>query len=143
MKIIKWNPFNGKSLFEDEFLFNFPTSKIGWDLAVDVYEKNGNIIAEMNIPGVEPQKIDISIEGDILRLSGSREEEKETKDKNYYSKEIQRGSFERIIQLPSTVIAEKAEAQYKEGVLKITMPKKANKEGGKVKLKVSDKNKGK
>jgi HSP20 family protein len=122
MAIIRWRPFAvGQFLTED-----FPTirlPKIGGDLAVDVYEKDKNIIAEMDLPGINPESLDITVEENYIRISGSREEKKEKEDKNYYHKEIQRGSFERTVRLPSNVKKEKAEAVFEDGTLRITIPK--------------------
>lgn len=127
MALIKWEPLRDiERLFDEEFslLPSFSNlSKIGWDLAADVYEENGKVVAEMNLPGIDPDKVDISVEDGYLKVSGSREQEKETKGKNYYSKEIKRGSFERAVKLPSSVKSEKAEAEYKDGVLRVLLPK--------------------
>lgn len=135
MPIIKWEPFGELDrMFED-----FPSvalPKMGWDMAVDVFEEKGNVVAEMNLPGIDPEKINVSVENEYLRISGSREEEKETKEKHYYSKEIRRGSFERVVRLPQDVIKEKVEADYKNGVLRVTFPKAVGAPTGKVKVKV-------
>ena len=153
MTLTKWKPTNGITRFLDEdfplmrwkpfgekfFDLDFPTNtltKFGWDLAVDVYEKEGNVIAEMSLPGIDPEKVDITVEDDYLKVSGSREEKKETEEKDYYSKEIRRGAFERTVRLPHVVKKEKAEAEYKDGVLKIVLPKDEKKIGSlKVKVK--------
>lgn len=137
MKIIRWDPFGGKNLL-DEDIFNLPLNikSVGFDLAADVYEKNNSIIVEMNIPGIDPDKIDITVEDQLLRISGKRDEEKEVKDKNYYSKEIRRGSFERVIELPSPVVVEKTTAEHKDGVLRVALPKKTPESAGKVKVAV-------
>ena len=92
------------------------------DLAIDVYEKKGNVVAEMSLPGVQESDIDISIEDELLTISGQREDETETNGKDYYSKEIKRGSFTRTVRLPRIIDADKAIAQYKDGVLKVKMP---------------------
>ena len=76
----------------------------------------------MGLPGVQEADIDISIEDEMLTIGGLREEEKETNEKNYYSKEIKRGSFVRKVRLPRMVDAAKAEASYKAGVLKVVVP---------------------
>jgi HSP20 family protein len=135
MKIIRWNPH---SLLDDEFFTNpFSFSKqLGVDLAVDVYEKDENIVAEMHVPGINPDKFDISIEEHLLRVTGEREEKKELADKDYYSKEIKRGSFERLIELPALVDSSKTKAEYKDGILKIFMPKKTPSPQEKVKINV-------
>ena len=76
----------------------------------------------MNLPGIKPEEIDIALEDDTLTVSGRREEEKKTEDKDYYSKEIRRGSFSRSVSLPRSVDAAETEARYDNGVLIVTMP---------------------
>lgn len=129
MPIIKWNPFTDiQDIFEE--------TKVGWDCAVDVYEEKNNVIVEMNIPGIHPDKFDIDVEDDLLHVSGTREKKEEVEDKNYYRKEIHCGSFSRNIHLPSAVQADKTIASYENGVLKITLPKKSAAPAKKVKVNV-------
>jgi HSP20 family protein len=119
--IVQWKPFSELDRFIDDSLFPaFP--KLGLDLAIDLYEEKGNVIAKMSLPGVDATELDIAIDGDVLTITGNREEELETNEKDYYSKEIRRGSFSRSVSLPSSVDASKAEASYKDGVLAVTMP---------------------
>ena len=124
MQIIKWEPFKEINRFFDDRSFQhfYPFHKIGLDLSVDMYEEKGNVVAKINLPGVKEEELDIEVEEDMLTILGRREEEKETEKKDYYSKEIRRGSFSRSIRLPKLVDAKKAEAEYKNGVLVITMP---------------------
>jgi HSP20 family protein len=103
-------------------------------MAVDMYEDGNAIIAEMSVPGIEPDKVEVTVEGNYLRVCGKREEEKEKKTKQFYSKEIRRGSFERAIRLPAPVNEGKVSAEYKDGVLKVTLPKVEEKKSGKVKV---------
>ena len=135
MSLIQWEPFNEvERLFDGQML---PLStRPGWDLAVDVFEEKGNVIAKMSLPGVKQEEVDVSIEDDVLTISGRREEEKETKEKNYYSKEIRRGSFSRSVGLPKSVKAEKAEAKIEDGMLVVTMPAVKGLESKTVKVKV-------
>lgn len=122
MAIIKWEPFGDINRFFDEF--PVPSFKdIGNDLAVDVYEEGDNVVAKMNVPGVDPEKINVSVEDNTLRVSGAHEEEKEEKQKHYYHKEIRKGSFERVISLPQAVEKDKVSADYENGTLVITLPK--------------------
>lgn len=134
MPIIRWDPFDDL----DRWFEDFPgvtLPRLTFDLAVNVYEQDGNVIAKMNLPGIDPAKIDISVDEDVLRISGSREEEKEEKGKEFYRKEIRSGSFSRAVRLPKVVDAEKVDAEYKDGVLKVTMPVvKGEKEGTKIKV---------
>jgi HSP20 family protein len=133
--IVQWKPFSEIDRFIDDSLFPaFP--KIGLDLAIDLYEEKGNVIAKMNLPGVDAQELDIVIDGDVLTITGSRQEEHETDEKDYYSKEIRRGSFSRSVSLPSSVEAAKSEASYKDGVLKVTMPSIPGQKEKAVKVKV-------
>jgi HSP20 family protein len=126
MALMKWEPFQTfEKMFEDfPLLPVLPTFKTGWDLAVDLYTDKGNLVAEMNLPGVEPKELDITFQKGTLRVAGKKIEEKEVKEKEFYRKEIHRGVFEKIIQLPFEVQGEKTEAHYKDGVLKILMPMK-------------------
>lgn len=135
MSLIKWEPF-------DEFGHMFrnmslvPDIKMpNLDLACDVYEDGNNLVAEMNLPGLDGKNIDIEVKNNQLHVSGRREEVQEKKEKNHYTKEISRGSFERLIPLPNPVQSDKVEAEYEDGVLKITMPKKENGTGNKIKVK--------
>jgi len=133
MSLIKWEPFGDIDKFFEEFSSLF--SRRG-DFAVDVYEKKNDVIVEMSLPGVDPEKIDVSVEDNHLRVVASREEEKEEKDKYYYAKEIRRGSFERVVPLPESVQKDKVKAEYENGVLKVVLPKAAKKKASKVKVKV-------
>ena len=121
MNLIQWKPLSGlNSFFDDSLNTSFPMLQA--DLAIDVYEKKHNVVAEMSLPGVQEADIDISIEDELLTISGQREEEQETNGKDYYSKEIKRGSFARTVRLPRIIDADKAMAEYKDGVLKVKMP---------------------
>ncbi|OGX07785.1 MAG: hypothetical protein A2Z88_02240 [Omnitrophica WOR_2 bacterium GWA2_47_8] len=136
MAMIKWEPWADVERFIDVL----PTSvfgKAGLDLAIDVYEEGANVVAKMQLPGIDPGKLNVSVEDDYLRVSGSREEEKEEKSKQYYRKEIKKGEFVRMVTLPAAVEKDKVEAIYERGVLSITMPRKEKKESsGPVKIKV-------
>ncbi|KPJ84894.1 hypothetical protein AMJ57_05135 [Parcubacteria bacterium SG8_24] len=139
MPLIRWEPFKEFDRFFDDELFRPLSSRLGWDLAVDVYEDKDSVVAEMNLPGIDPDALDISFEEGYLRVSGSRQEEKETKKKDYHSKEIRRGSFERLARIPRAVDADKAKATYKDGVLKVVMPRKAETRSRQVKVRVEKK----
>ena len=138
MSLIKWEPFDEfDRLFRDfSSLPALRSQQQGFDLAVDVYEDGGNLVAEMNLPGVDADNIDVEVEDNYLRIAGRREEVQEKKEKSHYAREIRRGSFERMVALPYAVEREKVEAEYADGVLKVTMPKKAGDSGGKVKVQV-------
>lgn len=105
------------------------------DFATNIYQKNDDIIVKMHVPGIHPDKIDISIEDNLLYIRGEREEEHETEDTSYFHREIRTGAFERIVTLPMAVDQAGIKAEYKHGVLKIFLPKKQTQEKIKVSVK--------
>jgi HSP20 family protein len=118
--IRRWEPFREfiERFFEEDF--DFPISP---RLATDVYETDKDLIVEMQVPGFKKEDIKVSFQDDYLKVEGKAEEEKEEKEKNYWRKEIRRGSFVRVIPLPKKVDPRKAKANFKDGVLKISLPK--------------------
>lgn len=135
MQLIKLEP-----LSEVERLFeNFPSTTMmrsNWDMSIDLFEEKGSLVAKMNIPGIDPKNISVSVQNNNLRVSGNREEEKEVKDKHYFSKEIRRGEFERSIHLPKSIDYSNVNAEYKEGTLLVTMPVVEEEKEESVKIKV-------
>jgi len=126
MPIIKWTPF--LEPFEDmdkmfENLMPARTNMTGFMPAVDVYQDKDKVYVETQLAGIDPEKVDISIENDVLTIKGESEKKSEVEDKNYYKKEIRRGSFYRSVPLPSHVLGEKASAEAVNGILKISVPK--------------------
>jgi HSP20 family protein len=129
MAVIRWKPLADIDKFLEDVHQHFNR-----DLAADIYDENGAIVIEMNVAGINPDKVDIVVEGDHVKITGLREEKSETKDRNYYSKEIRRGSFERILHLPAEVEKEKTRAEVTDGVLKIYLPKRTQSQSHKVKV---------
>lgn len=127
MSIIKWTPFF--SDFEDmdkiasSLLPSVKGEHFGFTPAVDMYEDKDNIVVETQLAGIDPDRVDISIENNTLCIKGESEKKSEIDDKNYYRKEIRRGSFFRSIPLPTKVDGDKASAVNEDGVLKINIPK--------------------
>lgn len=113
---------------------------MGWDLAADVYEEGDKVKSRMQLPGVDPDKVELSFEDvQYLCIAGTREEKHETKEKNYYSREIRRGSFERVVRLPALMDQELAEADLEDGILKIVLAKTTDKGTEKIKVKINKK----
>lgn len=108
-----------KGKYEDQGLFEG-----AWAPAVDIHETDQAIVLKADLPGVNPNEVDIRIEDNTLYLKGERKMEKETKEENYHRIERSYGSFSRTFILPRTVSAEKISADYKNGVLNITMLKR-------------------
>jgi HSP20 family protein len=104
---------------------------------VDMYETDSLVVIEMPMPGVDASKLDLSIDNGILSVKGTNERKTEVDEKNYYRKEVRYGSVFRQIALPAKVLANKTEAVYEKGILKISIPK-AQEVGGAVKVQIKD-----
>ena len=142
-QLIKWAPF--LEPFEDmdkmfpEFMPVARGMQAGFMPAVDVYEDKKNVIVETQLAGVDPEKVDVSIENDVLSIKGESEKKSEVEEKDYYKKEIRRGSFYRSVPLPAHVIGEKASASAEDGVLKIVIPKLLGSKPKTIKIKTKKK----
>jgi len=126
MALIKWSPFFEPFEEMDKFISDMPAlsgRQAGFMPAVDMYEDKDNVIVECQLSGIDPKNVDISIENDVLCIKGISEKKSEVEDKNYYRKEIRRGSFYRSVPLPARVIGDQAAASAEDGVLKILIPK--------------------
>ncbi len=116
-------------LFE-EFFNEFPffgsalEDRNHWTPSVDIMEKDGNLVLQAELPGLSEKEIDLKLEGNILTLKGERKMEQEDKKGTYHRIESCYGSFTRSFRLPETVDAEKINAEYKNGILKVTIPQK-------------------
>ena len=106
--------------------------------ALDVYQDKDNVVAELALPGIDPSRVDITIENDVLTVSGTTESKQEVKREDYYRKEVRTGSFSRAIVLPMAVKGNDAQAKYDKGVLTITMPKEESVKPKKIAVQVSD-----
>jgi len=141
MSLIPWKPFSNLDKFfrDDDWLLPvFPRLDISKP-AMDIYETDKKVVAEISIPDFDPEKVEVSVEDGILRVSGKMDEKKEEKEKGYWRKEIRKGSFERMLRLPVAVKENSVEATYEKGVLKIIMPKSEVKAKSKVKIRVKEK----
>jgi HSP20 family protein len=94
-----------------------------WLPIVDIIENNGNIEVKAELPGMNKDDIKVRIKNNMLQLSGERKQEKEIKEKTFHRVERYFGKFCRTIQLPADINTDKIKAQYKDGVLNITLPK--------------------
>jgi HSP20 family protein len=92
-------------------------------LALDVFESDDDVTVRASIPGVNPDDIDISVKGDVLTIKGQTSEEREEKQGNYHLRERRYGAYQRSVNLPAPVNTDKAEAEFKNGVLTLTLPK--------------------
>lgn len=96
--------------------------------ALDLYEKNGNLVVETELPGIDKKDVKISYTDSTVTIQGETKQEKEEKKEGYYRSERQYGSFFRTVPLPQAVDFDKAKAEFKDGVLTLTLPKSAQAE---------------
>ncbi len=95
----------------------------GWTPALDVYEDKDNVFVKAEIPGMKREEIEVSLHDNTLSISGERKAENKHQDAEVYRSERFIGRFQRAISLPSPVSLEKVKAQYKDGILTVTLPK--------------------
>lgn len=93
--------------------------------AVDIYEDEHNLVLKLEVPGVNEEDLNVSLENNTLTVQGERKFEKEEKEENFHRIERRYGSFTRTFKLPNTADTEKVEAGYEKGILKITVAKRA------------------
>jgi HSP20 family protein len=115
-------------LFE-EFFNDLPfgstaETRESWIPSVDILEKEGNLILRAELPGMTEKQIELKLEGNTLTLKGERKMDTEDKKSNYHRVESFYGTFTRSFRLPDSVDAEKINAEYKNGVLTVTIPQK-------------------
>ena len=99
-------------------------------------DTKGDFVVKAELPGIDPKDIDISLSEGVLTIRGEKRQEKEEKDEGYHLVERSYGSFTRSIRLPREVQNEKINASYKNGVLKITLPKSEEAKKKEIKIKV-------
>jgi HSP20 family protein len=101
-----------------------PAATTSWSPSVDIFETEGEIVVKAELPGMDRKDITLHLENNVLTLRGERKFQKETKDENYHRIERSYGNFSRSFSIPAAVDEEKIRADYKDGVLKIALPKK-------------------
>ena len=144
MPIIPWRPFGDIERWFEEWPewpeFRFSRVPMIRTPRMDIYETDGEVVAEVELPGVDPKNIETEVKDNYLRVEAKAEEKKEEKGKGYYRKELSKGYYKRVVPLPVEVIGDKAEAEYNEGILKVTSPKKkpVKEEKKKIKIKIRE-----
>jgi HSP20 family protein len=126
MSLIQYNPFRADlDVFQDSIsrLFSEPASR-PWSPAVDIYESENELVFKADIPDIDPKEVGIQLENGTLTLKGERKFEQNKTNKGFHRIERGYGAFTRAFSLPDTVDPEKVKADYKNGVLTVTVPKK-------------------
>ena len=109
-------------LFDDAFTRPLSMSGVSAAPAIDMYQTEDDVVVKATLPGLKAEDVDITITGETLTLRGEYKQEGERKDSNYHVRERRSGSFQRAILLPTDVKADKAKADFENGILTITMP---------------------
>ena len=135
MSIVRYDPFRDLRTLQEEVnrLFTGNMARAfddegiargSWNPNVDIYENKDQIVLEAELPGMNREDFDLSVENNIITLRGERHFEKKDETDNYHRVERSYGSFTRSFTLPQTVSAEGATAEYRNGVLRVSLPKR-------------------
>jgi HSP20 family protein len=136
------NQFN--KIFNDSFRNQAEESALTtWAPAVDIYETPNELVVKADLPDVNEKDIDVRVENNLLTIRGERKFEKSVAEENYLRVERTYGSFSRSFSLPNTVNAEAIGAEYKNGVLTVTLPKREESKPRQVKITVNAASNGK
>jgi HSP20 family protein len=111
-------------LFDDAFTRPINLRDGGWSApAVDMYQTNDEVVIKAALPGFKADEVQINVTGDVLTLRGETKHEEEKQERSWHIREHRWGSFERSVALPTTVTADKAIADFENGILTVTLPK--------------------
>ncbi len=140
MAIVRWEPFRDlmtvqermNRIFDDAFRGAAGRGQqeddwaLGgtWAPPVDIYEQDGNLVLKAELPGIDPKDVDVRVENNVLTLTGERKFENEVKREQYHRVERAYGRFSRSFTLPNVVDTANSKAEFKEGLLRVVMPKR-------------------
>ncbi len=149
MSMIRWDPARDlmslrqamDKLFEESvvrpsrFVFELGSGTV----PIDMYQTENEIVVKSPLPGIKPEDVDISVSEGTLTIKVEHKEEKEINEKDYFHREIRYGELSRSVNLPMDVMADKAEAQFENGVLTLTLPKAEQAKPKQIKVQVKSK----
>jgi HSP20 family protein len=148
MSMTRWEPFRGLNtlqeqvnrLFEDGFARNRSgqAELASWAPAVDIFETENELVVKADLPDVQEKDIDVRVENNMLTIRGERKFSHEVHEDNYLRVERAYGSFSRSFSLPNTVNTEGIRADYRNGVLTVSMPKREETKPKQIKIGVSE-----
>jgi HSP20 family protein len=147
MNIVKYDPFRDLRTLQDEMnrLFSGTFSRGSqdevlrgaWSPSVDIFENKNEIVLEAELPGMTAEDVNISIENNVLTLHGERKFEKKDESDNFHRVERSYGSFTRSFTLPPTVSSENANAEFNNGVLRLTLAKREEAKPRRIEIKAT------
>ena len=144
--IARWEPFRGVSTLQEQInrLFTEAFDRKGeesslsaWAPAVDIQETEQELVVKADLPGIDPKDLDIRVENNLLTIRGERKFEKKVNEDSYLRVERSYGSFARSFTLANTVNAEAIQADYHNGVLTLTLPKREEAKPKQIKVSVN------
>lgn len=142
--LTRWDPFRNINTLQDQMnrLFDtaFPArpeeALTTWAPSVDIYETENELVLKADLPDIDEKDLDVRVENNMLTIRGERKFEQKVKEENYLRIERSYGAFSRSFSLPNTVNGEAIKAEYKNGVLTVSMPKRAEAKPKQVKINV-------
>ena len=138
MAIVRYEPFRNLVTVQDRMNRIFEEAFRGaprgteeewalggaWAPAVDIYEHEGNLVLKAELPGIDPKDVDVQVENNVLTLRGERKFDSEVKREEYHRVERAYGTFSRSFTLPNVIDTAKIQAEFKDGVLRVTLPQR-------------------
>ena len=145
--LTRWDPFNELANMRgvmdrifDQSVGRFPAFRSSSEdlgpatLGIDIYETPAEYVVKAAVPGIDPKDIDISVEDEVLTIKGEYRQENDITEESYLRRELRSGAFQRTLRLPPTVAVENATANFEHGVLKLSLPKKAEARARSIKI---------
>ena len=130
--LIRWEPAREMMtlreamdrLFDDAFTRPLSLAGNTWSVpAVDMFQTDNEVVVKAALPGIKAEEVQINVTGEVLTIKGEVKQKEEAKEKAYHIREQRWGAFERALVLPTDVVADKAKADFENGILTITLPK--------------------
>ena len=132
--LIRWQPMRDAvtlrdamdRLFDEAFTRPWGLTdggRLGLAPSVDMFETENDVVVKASLPGMKADDVEINVTGEMLTIKGETQEKSDVKEKAYHIREQRWGSFERSVALPTTVLSDKAKAEFEDGILTITLPK--------------------
>jgi HSP20 family protein len=148
MAIVRFEPFSNlmtaqrefDRFFKEAFNPHYGEGELStrtWAPPVDIYETENDIVLKAELPGVDPKDVEVKVEDNTLYMKGERRFEKEVKNESYHRVERSYGSFARSFSLPNSISTDKVKAEFKDGLLTLTLPKREEAKPRTVKIDVS------
>ncbi len=133
MALVRWQPFGEIESLQNEMnrLFEsvLPNAKFSYEMgtsfapAAEIEETQEAVLLKLEVPGLEAKDLDVEVTAEAVSIKGERREETKTEEKGVTRSEFRYGSFQRVIPLPTRVQNDKVEAEYKNGILHLNLPK--------------------